>query len=727
MRTLLHVDNSLRDHVGHYFNLAASLLEQAEARGVRFEALAHIETTPEVRAALPVRPVFRTDFHRGWFESPILASNPFVSRWYDMLRANIEFFRELRRGLKGADAQTTVFMPMVSHREILAWAWWLRTRPAARAPDVVLMFRLNYTDDENPEHWERIRDVASFGFRALRRLARTRRVRIATDSERLAEEYRELMGLPAEVFPIPHTEAGAAAEPAAGAATPGCSTHFVMLGDLREEKGLPLLVEALRRLHARDELAGLRFTLQSHIGSHWHEPMRDHRRALAEMGLPGVELVTTPLDVEAYYSLVDSADVVLVPYRRSTYYARTSGPVVEAFAAGKPVIATDGTWMSDQVARFGAGVTFADGDADDLARALVETRLTYHRLAERAALNRDDWLGYHNPKVFMDKLLGGTDTQGAMRGGTSALSDVAQRLVVGGMLALATERDGMDAEGLYQRPQVNWLRYHRNRLRFRRDAARTTPRMDAARVRNVLPNNGPLPVDREFTSAAEVVKVHNDPSRRRQSAEGYEGFAPDDAIFDPATESHEVWSNAEFAAVLARFAHDTYADPSVLELGCGPAHLFFFLRRYGLVDYFGIDGNPMLLDFTPHLRGHEEHFALLDLQQEIRLEEDGKPLSFDVICSFEVLEHIREDALGAYLATVHNHMHPDSVFLATASTLDTMDVHVLVREEEWWLEQFAAAGLVPDERRRALKDDLLGHPPFNWGLATTNLFALKRA
>jgi glycosyltransferase involved in cell wall biosynthesis len=78
---------------------------------------------------------------------------------------------------------------------------------------------------------------------------------------------------------------------------------------------------------------------------------------------------------------------------------------VEALGLGKPVIVTEGTWMSAQLQKFGAGLTFRDQDPDDLARAICAARLEYPRLAEQAAARREEWVAYHNPESFVHELL----------------------------------------------------------------------------------------------------------------------------------------------------------------------------------------------------------------------------------------------------------------------------------------------------------------------------------
>jgi glycosyltransferase involved in cell wall biosynthesis len=399
------LDNTLIDQMGHHLQYALSLYRYAENHHIGFRVLGHKEVTPQVTEIMPVEPAFRYDFHRR-FIPPSQFRRGSPALYYDFIRSNLEFYRDLKTALKdrvGRDG--TIFMPMVNHRQLLAWAWWLHSRSADRSPAVVLMLRLNYYNPDRPGLWKRTRRQMRGIFKMLEVMARGRRLRIATDSERLAQEYSELTRLPISVFPIPHAEA---MTPAGDSFPPAASKgrfRCVALGDAREEKGFPLLVDAIRILGARGILPEMEFILQCHIGSSFHSDMQKHREVLEAMKSDSLQLIPRPLGTGDYYRILHSADLVLLPYRRGTYYARTSGPMAEAFAAAKPVVVTEDTWMSEQLRRFGAGTTFRDGDPADLARAVIEARANHPALAERARANRPAWIKFHNPDVFFNLLL----------------------------------------------------------------------------------------------------------------------------------------------------------------------------------------------------------------------------------------------------------------------------------------------------------------------------------
>jgi 2-polyprenyl-3-methyl-5-hydroxy-6-metoxy-1,4-benzoquinol methylase len=249
-------------------------------------------------------------------------------------------------------------------------------------------------------------------------------------------------------------------------------------------------------------------------------------------------------------------------------------------------------------------------------------------------------------------------------------------------------------------------------------------KLDYQNIKNILPNSGSITLNKSYTSAKDIVTEFLSVENRQQDISGFEGFAPDDAIFDPEAQIDEMWSYLSLASILAHLALKKYNNPTFLELGCGASHLSYFLRLYGINSYFGIDGHPEFVSFNPYLKGHEEHFLIQNLQEEIQLQSLGNSVLFDVIISFEVMEHIREDKIDNFIKTLRNHMHQKSILICTAS-LQELDVHILVKEREWWLNRFKIFSLIPIENDKELVDMVGKCHPFNWKASTTNIFAMK--
>ena len=181
--------------------------------------------------------------------------------------------------------------------------------------------------------------------------------------------------------------------------------HVLLPGRPSLSKGVATFALAIKRLAESGQCSGLTFALQD-----YDTPFREPELArsiamLQQLYLPSLHIIQKPLDEDRYYQLMGEADLVVLPYFEEDYHAMVSGPFVEALALGKPVVVTENTWMSAQLARFGAGLTVRDRDAEDLARAICAARDGYQHLAEQASARQQSWIDYHNPYNFVQELL----------------------------------------------------------------------------------------------------------------------------------------------------------------------------------------------------------------------------------------------------------------------------------------------------------------------------------
>jgi glycosyltransferase involved in cell wall biosynthesis len=176
--------------------------------------------------------------------------------------------------------------------------------------------------------------------------------------------------------------------------------HFVYLGEAREEKGIHLIYEALRR--RLPELEGIRFTIQCGRPELLGGLLEEWRREL-----PDVDFIDRNLTEDEYLSLLASADAVLVPYRPDIYDVRTSHVFLEAVGAGKPVMITAGTWMDLELARLGhTGVKAAVFSCAGVSDGLMALASQWRTLAGHAPDAAERCRAFHNPEEFFRRLLG---------------------------------------------------------------------------------------------------------------------------------------------------------------------------------------------------------------------------------------------------------------------------------------------------------------------------------
>lgn len=389
-QVLCVVDNSLRDFVGHHFEYIRSLSESATEHGVPFVVLGHREASPEFDRVFPVERVFA----RSHYDMPSRIRK--ISFVINPLVQNYSLYRGLRSALQSrVQSNWVVFAPSIDHNELFAFASWIRRLPKQRRPKVVLCLRWSYFQFPVLGKMERYGYLARLAFR---RLDHFDRVYLATDSERLAGEYARLTDLRMELLPIPHTEN-------LSGATTGLRRNgrlrFVYLGGARKEKGFDVFARAALRMENKD----VEFAFQSYL-----DDPRDMESPAARAELEGSRrtdliLLNTPLNSSAYRDLLQSADVVVIPYRQQYYRSRTSGILAEAIAAGKPVITTADTWMADQVRQYGVGITFKDGDIPDLIRAIETAAAGFTAFRKQAGEARGRWTEWHNSERLFQLLM----------------------------------------------------------------------------------------------------------------------------------------------------------------------------------------------------------------------------------------------------------------------------------------------------------------------------------
>ena len=394
------IDNSLMNMVGHYYEYARVLFEEAQHRGDKFFILGHRNAANVPMNQLPVEPVFRHAFGHVFTSRRVLRlANPLI--------ANFQFYRDVSSAInKRVNKQTVLFMPTVTHQHLFAWVWWSIQQPLLRRPKVFLLFRRNLFD-RTSKKWRPETFWTRLGFKLIEKSDSGKIFHFATDSNRLAKEYEYLTRLPIDIFPIPHTrnvdgEKIFQKDRSSNKGRP--KLRMVSLGDARSEKGFPVLVNALQKLIPELESHQIEVVLQCNINGMDSEAM-NARKKLEEIPLPAVSLITEPLSTEGYYHLLEMSHIILLPYRRNEYYARSSGILAEAIAAGKPVVTTADTWMAEQIlSHKGSGALAKDGDPADIVRAIREIILQYEVFRQSAEHHKKEWLKFHNPKNLYDMI-----------------------------------------------------------------------------------------------------------------------------------------------------------------------------------------------------------------------------------------------------------------------------------------------------------------------------------
>jgi glycosyltransferase involved in cell wall biosynthesis len=388
------VDPNITNWRGHYAQYALTVHGELAARGITCHVLANQEIEADLARSMDAVPAFKHGISHTF-------GGGTLARPLDLLRSNLGFRHDLAASLPSTLSDgDIVFAPNVHQRDLMGWATFLSRRTTAPGTTVLLL-RYDPFGHAGKHPGRARRAYVRLCFQMLEGAARHRPIRLASDSDLLAGSYGDVTSLPIEVFPVPHTEHYPAPRSPSGS-----TVRMALLGEARLEKGLDTLVDAVTILSRSGRLDGIEVVVQNNLNQaelSRSEPVMDRLRALDD---PRVTLLAGPLDEGAYQRELLAADVILLPYREELYGARTSGPFVEALAAGRPVVVSAGTWMSEQLRRFGAGVQFRGDSPEDLGRAMEASRSRLGELSQKAADGRGEWLARHNPGALVDQLLG---------------------------------------------------------------------------------------------------------------------------------------------------------------------------------------------------------------------------------------------------------------------------------------------------------------------------------
>ena len=175
-------------------------------------------------------------------------------------------------------------------------------------------------------------------------------------------------------------------------------TYLLYVGRLDKPKGVHVLIDAMARLKQRGRIVPLKIAGSSHAPD-YPAALRKQAR---DAGISDSIAFLGSAPSDQIPALMRGAIATIMP---AIWYENLPNSVVEAFASGCPVIASDLGSLSHTVAHEADGLHFRPGDAADLAdkieRLLTDSELR-NRLAEGA---RRTAVSRHSPVDHTAKLL----------------------------------------------------------------------------------------------------------------------------------------------------------------------------------------------------------------------------------------------------------------------------------------------------------------------------------
>jgi SAM-dependent methyltransferase len=124
-------------------------------------------------------------------------------------------------------------------------------------------------------------------------------------------------------------------------------------------------------------------------------------------------------------------------------------------------------------------------------------------------------------------------------------------------------------------------------------------------------------------------------------------------------------------------ALETFQPQSILDLGCGTGQAVSYFLSQGITDIIGIEGSTIAIAKSKVFT----YLMQFDLNQELNL---GR--KFDMIFSYEFVEHIHPDYLDNLLKSFSN--HSDIIVLSAAKPGQGGLGHFNEQHSEYWIEAF---------------------------------------
>jgi glycosyltransferase involved in cell wall biosynthesis len=406
---IIFLDNGLMGRGEHSYSLLKQVGEALTRRGLRHRAFGTKSMDRSVAVELGVVPHFTFPLYFGVAPSDIelRRRRSFFARLLGIeadasTPSEFETWRVLNdsfgRDLDGLppdvwSAGNLLIVPGLSQNELLGLIRGLLARPQERRPRVVaqLMFAPNWTT------WG---GKARLGTKFYRKaFARARpligkTLFFTTENQSIADLYRRNFGIDAEILPVPFGDMPLAA-PLAKKPT------FGFFGYSKGDKGFHLLPRAIELCRARGVEA--EFTIQiQHSG--WEPATVAAEGELRR--LDGVRLIEGVLDEKAYVAETGRIDAMLLPYDPVLFGLRGSGIFTQSVSAGRPVVASAGTFAGASIASSEAeGEVFAPYEAQALADAIMRLADRLPESQARAEKLAKAFARKHSADAYVDVLV----------------------------------------------------------------------------------------------------------------------------------------------------------------------------------------------------------------------------------------------------------------------------------------------------------------------------------
>lgn len=376
---LLILEEALQFGNGHWPVYIGDIASACRHAGDHVDVLAHCDANFGLVEQLQATPWFRRNC---W-------ADPTSQGGLGGLKHAVHYGRDLNRWMRLSPEPEWVLALTMRLQHLLAFALLCR-RPFHRGHQrYLLLFVQGFGEYQGPQAAVTFPEspstrLARWCFRRLAPAVISGRVVLAAETRAMQAELQHFSQLPVRLFPHPVVAAPSSLPTSPGVFTPADQPITITCpGFARYEKGNDLLQGACQLLFASEARINLQVICQ------WPDPFALPDGSLAS---PDPELVADgryllinqSLDRSAYADLLGRSQLIVLPYRRSSYHNRVSRVAIEAAIHGIPLVYMGGTWIEEVVELTGAGVAITAETPEATVEALRDALARLPELRERA-------------------------------------------------------------------------------------------------------------------------------------------------------------------------------------------------------------------------------------------------------------------------------------------------------------------------------------------------------
>ncbi len=393
----LIAEEALIDRKGHWFEYITTISNQFRASGDEVRIAANSNAVEEILTELEADAVFPDS---AWSKSENEKSR--FSRLRQLLKHNGNLFKAADSYIQEQGGFDVLFVPTILIDHVLGWRKFAKKHAGKQVKKIVLFFvngQGTYQGPDKPILFSRSPNkfLFKYALSSLKKEVEKGTVLLGCETREMAKEYEAFCGLPFHYLPHAVNETPLESTGEASETLPKTFSH---LGFSRFEKGSDLLQQAMLRFFENHPEANVRFLLQ------WVTDFAKEDGSLctkekALLSNPKVEFINKALNSEEYKALLQQTDVMVLPYRPSSYYARVSRVAIEAAINSIPMIYTKDSWNESLVLdNHGAGIGFNTENVDSLYQAIEYSVNNMDTLKAEAKTRRLNALEHYSAATF---------------------------------------------------------------------------------------------------------------------------------------------------------------------------------------------------------------------------------------------------------------------------------------------------------------------------------------